>query len=269
MSIDALPATDVRRDALAASLASLAPMDLAALCDVGSLLTRTDRKYLLPMGRLPGLIAWSGDRARVLEIDTRRVSHYRSVYFDTPQLTSYLMSARRRRRRFKVRTRSYQDSGRCWLEVKTRDGRGHTVKQRVAYDQSCADLLTAQGRDFLAGALRPTVPDPEALAAELEPELVTTYQRATLFLREDSARVTVDVDLCAIDRCGHELTFAEHGILETKTSGSPSSMDRLLWSLGHRPIHISKYATSMAALHSVLPANKWTPTLRRLGVLPG
>ncbi len=268
MSIATVPAADVQRDALAASLASLPPIGLAALADAGSLLTRKDRKYVLPTGRLPGVIAWSGDRARVLEIDSRRSSDYESVYFDTPQLTSYLMAARRRRRRFKVRTRSYLDSGQCWLEAKTRDGRGHTVKTRMAHDASCADHLTPDGRDFLAATLRPTMPDCEKLVADLEPELVTRYQRATLFLPGDSARVTVDVNLRAIDRCGHELAPAEVGIVETKTSGPPSAMDRLLWSLGYRPVRISKYATSMAALHPVLPANRWTPALRHLGVVP-
>ena len=32
---------------------------------------------------------------------------YESVYFDTPDLTCYLLAARRRRRRFKIRTRTY------------------------------------------------------------------------------------------------------------------------------------------------------------------
>ena len=63
---------------------------------------------------------------RVLEIDgPRAASRYRSVYFDTPDLDSYLAAARRRRRRFKIRIRSYLDSGRHFLEVKTRGRAGH------------------------------------------------------------------------------------------------------------------------------------------------
>jgi hypothetical protein len=40
-------------------------------------------------------------------------------------------------------------------------------------------------------------------------------------------------------------------------------MDRLLWSLGHRPDRISKYATGLAAMHAHLPQNKWRPVLKR------
>ncbi|MEV4352468.1 hypothetical protein AB0J83_49085 [Actinoplanes sp. NPDC049596] len=40
-------------------------------------------------------------------------------------------------------------------------------------------------------------------------------------------------------------------------------MDRLLWSLAHRPAPPSKYATGLAALRTDLPANRWRPLLRR------
>lgn len=42
--------------------------------------------------------ALAGDAA-VLEIGVRRLFRYESVYFDTPDLESYLAAARRRRRR--------------------------------------------------------------------------------------------------------------------------------------------------------------------------
>jgi hypothetical protein len=46
----------------------------------------------------------------VLEIDGARSFAYDSTYFDTPDLDAYLLAATRRRRRFKVRTRTYVDS---------------------------------------------------------------------------------------------------------------------------------------------------------------
>ena len=50
--------------------------------------------------------------------DGRRWFRYRSHYFDTPTLSSYLAAAHRRPRRHKVRSRSYLDSGQHFLEVK-------------------------------------------------------------------------------------------------------------------------------------------------------
>jgi hypothetical protein len=52
-----------------------------------------------------------------------------------------------RTRRFKIRTRTYVDSAECWLEVKTRDQRGNTVKHRREHDGQLAEL-TPDGRQF-------------------------------------------------------------------------------------------------------------------------
>ncbi len=50
--------------------------------------------------------------------------------------------------------------------------------------------------------------------------------------------------------------------METKTATTPCGVDRLLWSLGHRPTAISKFATGLAALHPELPHTRWRRVLR-------
>ena len=92
---------------------TLPPISLTDLGKTASLLTRKDRKYLVPMSVARLLV--EQDRMQILEIDGRRTFHYESVYFDTPERASYLAAAQKRRRRFKVRTRSYLDSGLCSL----------------------------------------------------------------------------------------------------------------------------------------------------------
>ena len=71
---------------------------------------------------------------RVLEVDGRRSSRYESTYLDTVDLDSWTAAATRRRRRWKVRSRVYADTGERWLEVKTRGLRGATVKERLPHD---------------------------------------------------------------------------------------------------------------------------------------
>ena len=70
---------------------------------------------------------------------------YESTYFDDASLSSYLAAAHGRPSRYKVRTRTYVDSGECMLEVKRRSGRGETVKERVPYPTADSGLLTAAG----------------------------------------------------------------------------------------------------------------------------
>ena len=114
------------------------------------LLTRVDRKYLVPLTCAQNLVDGLAPHARVLAIDERRRFSYASTYFDTPGLEAFMLTARKRRRRFKVRTRTYLDSGLCFLEVKTRGARGTTVKRRMGYHPDDASRLTGSGRAFVA-----------------------------------------------------------------------------------------------------------------------
>lgn len=91
----------------------------------------------------------------------------------------------------------------------------------------------------------------------LEPAVTTRYTRATLLLGTAGARATIDTDVTAIAPDGRTARLTGMVIVESKSSGPPSPVDRLLWSLGHRPIRVSKFGTGLAALFPELPANKW------------
>ena len=241
-------------------LEALPPVGLVELEERASLQTRVDRKYVLPFDEVRRLLTVAGEGSRVLQIGDARSFAYESVYFDTADLTSYLLTARRRRRRFKVRTRTYVDSELCWLEVKTHAARGLTVKNRLPYEPSHQSTL-APGRWFVDRVLAETV----LLRSErlvFAPTLVTRYRRSTLYCPATDSRLTIDLDLCWADHSRHQW-LPGLAIVETKTGSSASRFDRLLWARGHRPTRISKYATCLAALRPELPSTPWRRTLRR------
>jgi hypothetical protein len=244
------------------ALATLKPIGLEELIEQASLLTRVDRKYIVPRSSLGAVLADLDPHTRVLEIDGARGSAYESVYFDTPDLASYLAAARRRRRRFKIRTRAYLDSGEAYLEVKTRGGRSLTVKDRLEYDLDDRDVLTSDGRRHVDLVLTETGVG-DLGARPLAPTLTTSYVRTTLFLPGSTARATIDVDLCWALDADRRLTTPDLAIVETKSGSSPSPVDRVLWAHGHRPDGISKYGVGLAALRPELPSNKWSRILRR------
>lgn len=247
-------------DIVRAGVSRLAAIGLAELVERAALQTRTDRKYVLPMSEVDRLLAELDPDTEVLEIDGMRVFTYETVYFDTPTLTSYLLTAYRRRRRFKVRTRSYLDSSQCWLEVKVPGPRGSTVKHRVPHAPQDNAMLHSGRRfvdDVLAGQ-RIAVEE----RAEFAPTLTTQYRRSTLFLPASGSRVTIDTDLCWCDG-PHALDLPGLAVVETKSRAQPSSLDRRLWRRGHRPTRISKYATGLAALRTDLPAAPWRRFLRQ------
>ncbi|WP_374975011.1 polyphosphate polymerase domain-containing protein [Microbacterium trichothecenolyticum] len=237
------------------------PVSLDALVAEASLLTRVDRKYVVPRAGLEPLLGTLDPGTRVLEMDGARDFAYESVYFDTPDLLSFRMAAQLRRRRFKLRTRNYLDAGMSYLEIKTRGARGTTVKDRDEYDPRARDRLTDDARDDVADAFA-TIGVASERAEELDATLLTRYRRATLLAVDGAGRATVDTALEWIEPDGRGFALPDLAIVETKSGARPSDVDRALWRAGHRPATVSKYATGLAALHPALPRNRWARLLR-------
>jgi hypothetical protein len=245
----------IATDELSPLIDSLHPVSLETTDAAFSLQTRVDRKYIIDAEQLRTAVEPLVETLAVLEIDRRRSFRYRSIYFDTPQRESYLGTARRRRRRYKVRTRTYLDTGRTMLEVKVRGRRGTTVKTRIAHSDPVADHLGRQDRAFVDEAT-----GHHGLGDRLAPVLATTYRRTTLIETTAPARVTIDDSVHFCDRTGHG-ELPGRLIVETKSSGPAGPIDRALWAVGVRPTPISKFGTGLAALHPELPSNKWHRTI--------
>lgn len=243
-------------DVLAQSSAVLAPIALEELNASAELLARIDRKYVIDASVVRALLDEHRDHLAVLDIDGTRAFTYESVYFDTEHHDLYRAAAMHRRNRFKVRTRLYEDAGVVMLEVKTKDGRGRTLKHRMERAACDRDRLTQEDRCFIDEVA------PTALASGLEPTLTTRYLRTTLVDLDDGSRATVDQHLVCSEPDGTSVSV-DHVIVETKSDGSASPLDRWLWRSGIRPVRISKYCTALAVLHPELPTNKWHRTIVR------
>jgi hypothetical protein len=240
-----------------AAIAALSPVTLDEVLALASLQTRVDRKYVMVPETFERLVDRLADDHRVLEIDGRRAFAYESTYFDDASRSSYLDAAHSRPSRYKVRTRTYVDSGECMLEVKRRSGRGETVKERVPYPPADSGLLTAAGRAFVATVV------PSLAVDELRPVLRSTFERVTLVDRGAGARMTCDAGLVCSAPDGGAVHLDGYVLLETKSPGPATPADRVLWGEGVRPATISKFCVGIAALDPTLPANKWNRTLRR------
>lgn len=245
-------------------------VDLDTLVASASMLTRVDRKYLLDaasLDRVLDILAACELGAAVLDIDGKRTFSYRSTYFDTPDLDAFTTAGRGRRRRFKVRTREYLDTGTTWLEVKTRGPRATTVKTRVEHAGD-AGSLDRTARAEVARMLHAGGVDGVDVSA-LAPVLTTTYRRTTCYIAAGdnipAARATIDTDLAwSHPGTGDVLHRDDLALIETKGARTASHLDRTLWEHGHRPGRISKYGTGMALMDHELPHLKWHRTLTAL-----
>ncbi len=262
--------------ALGGVVESFLPISLEELVSQAALLTRVDRKYLLSEDDADRCLRAVDPRTTALQIAGTRVLRYESTYFDTPDRMLHRLTAQGRRRRFKVRTRSYLDTGTLFLEVKTKDSRGNTIKHRFELPEtghapsekvrlrSNPPTDTGFGcdsRNFLGRTLMDQGFDP-AIVDHLETVLTVRYARSTLLLPNGS-RVTIDTDVTwqSVDR--KTISLDGFAIIETKSSGGATDLDRSLWRAGHRPTKISKFCTGSAALHPELQSNKWARILSR------
>ena len=242
------------------ALAAFPAVDLDEVLARSPLQLRLDRKCLVPASLLPRLLEAMADAYAALEIDGLRTFRYTSTYFDTPELHTYRQHLQDRRRRFKIRTRTYLDSGECTFEVKLSGTREATDRRRMPYDPANRTELTPSATDFLwqtlLSAHRMNPPSP------LTPTATTSYNRTTLVQRHGTGRVTLDTALV----CTAEATSIEGNqawaLLESKSTNPDAPADRLLRHLGLRPAKFSKYCLAIAALYPGTRSNPWRRTLR-------
>lgn len=271
------------KKANAFQLLDLPEISLHDLAQRAELLKRTDRKYLVPGTLVVEMVDFLGEiGAQALTIGGVQIFGYLSDYYDTSDFALYRAAATKRRRRFKLRSRVYLDSGMHFMELKTRSGRGQNVKDRLRLEDVCT-------YDFVNGANDPSEPlkrtDVVAWASkllqqrgvvasqregfrtimDLMPSSRSSYRRSTLCLLDDS-RLTIDQDL-VLSGPGESSGFeVPEVVVETKSSGRTSDADRWLWSHGIRPSRVSKYAIGTAIVHPELPANRWHSTMSKLGI---
>ncbi|MGW0424679.1 polyphosphate polymerase domain-containing protein [Streptomyces sp. NPDC003015] len=229
--------------------ATLAEVDAAA-----ALQHRVDRKYLVTLSVAGRLVTALAGTHRVLDIAGRRTTDYRSTYFDTPELAAWHAHVQGRRRRWKVRTRLYAEDGLCRIEVKTKDGRGATVKHAMGAGADAYGRLDSAATDFVDTVLGQagitSVP-----ATGLSPAGEVRYHRAALADLERGTRLTLDGLLTCHRDEGTTALDPGHVLVETKGGLRPAPADRLLLDLGARPVSVSKYAIGLSLLVPGLPGN--------------
>jgi hypothetical protein len=212
-----------------------------------SLRKRIDHKYFVGLEDLSRLLDQLRGEYDVLEIDSQRTFEYRSVYFDTPELTAFHDHINDRTPRCKLRTRSYVTTGKCVFEVKVKRANGETSKRSVDHDCRAEDRLD----DADWALIEETLPDAGIdVPDELRPTLVSHFHRSTLALKEHAERVTIDRDLrlSGGDSNRSLVMHDDYALLETKTPDGHGRCDRALADAGVHSVSFSKYRLGVARL---------------------
>ena len=226
------------------------------------LMNRIDTKYVVTEKQLRDILARICDAYYAQEVEGNRLSPYSTVYYDTPDLTMYLIHHNRHLVRDKVRVRTYVDSHLTFCEVKHKNNKGRTKKKRIVVEPVPNIIDNPEAAAFLADKQ----PYP---VGTLSPHLVTIFDRFTLVNYGKTERLTIDCNLHFENlRSGTTASMAPLAVMELKQDGRARSLLKdVLFELRIHPFKISKYCIGTCMTRPDVKQNRFKKKLRRINRL--
>jgi len=225
------------------------------------LMSRIDTKYIMRTETLKQLLESLRESYFVQMIKNNCLSPYQTVYLDTSNLSMYIAHQNGKRTREKIRMRSYLDSNLSFLEIKDKNNKGRTHKQRILLPEQIK-YKTNEASAFL-NSHSLFKPD------ELFPQIENSFSRITLVNREKTERLTIDTNICF-----HNLTtdktmmMNDLAIIELKQNGNiPSFVKNLLHEMHVHPVSISKYCLGTILTNPDVKQNRFKKKLLQINKL--
>lgn len=220
---------------------------------------RTDVKFMFPASKLPELLACLKTDYFYLKLNASEGVAYHSVYYDTHNLNLYLQHHNGALNRYKVRHRTYADSGLTFLELKFKSNKARTIKTRIK-----APLLVNGFDETAAKFLKENLPFDYT---ELNPKVHIQYKRVTLVSKTNTERVTLDLDLQFYNG-KHALTLQNLIIAEVKQEHKqPSIFLNAMKNRNIREASISKYCLALALTNPLIKQNNFKENLRTINTI--
>lgn len=215
--------------------------------DKVKLMDRMDSKYMFSIDRLPKLLLDCKEHYFVVNIKGKRSSAYDTQYFDTQDYRLYNHHHSGKLNRYKVRQRTYIESDLSFLEVKFKDNKGRTTKDRVKLKTGSID---EKAKDFLEKETPLKLDD-------LKPSVKIFYNRITMVHKGLSERITIDINL-TVSKDGTSREFSNLVIAEVKQNkASASEFTKLMRELRVKQGGMSKYCIGVSNLVDVVKKNNF------------
>nr|WP_321408687.1 polyphosphate polymerase domain-containing protein [uncultured Carboxylicivirga sp.] len=221
------------------------------------LMSRTDTKFCATMDQLNELFQKIQPHYYALTMDGENQLPYETTYFDTPSANMYSNHVRGKKNRYKIRRRTYLSTGIHFLEIKFKNNKGRTIKERISTPVAF-DKLSGNEQNFLS---QNTPFDP----TYLKPGLQNSFLRITLVNKNFKERCTIDFNLQFTGK-DETVLLKDLAIIELKTGdrNNQSELGLALRELRIRPSGFSKYAMGRSLVDEQIKSNAIRPQLRNL-----
>lgn len=223
---------------------------------------RTDTKFVFEAELLPKILTDIHSHYFILEINKKRTNDYQTLYYDTPDLKSYLDHHNGKGNRVKVRFRKYIDSNLNFLEVKYKSNKGRTIKSRQKVN-AIETELSSNSKQFIT--------DSSVYAnSNLTPVLWNSFTRLTLVHKTKKERLTIDINLKFTAFSSKKSKAINHIVIaevkQEKASGD-SDFIQTIKKYHIRKSGMSKYCVGTALLNENIKKNNLKERILKINKL--
>ena len=230
------------------SLNQFKPISLEDINEV-SLMNRVDVKFVFSKNKLIQILSKLSKFYHVLTINNTQIQEYSSLYYDTIDRLFFLQHHNNRVNRHKIRFRKYVDSGLTFLEIKLKNNKGKTIKNRMRVDD-IPMLLSSDQKEYIK----------ESIGKELvlTPQHWINFRRITFVNKSYTERLTIDLDLNFSNKSIHG-SFENVIIAEIKKERSSQSSKFTYIAKKYHilPTKLSKYCMSTIDLNPSVKHNRF------------
>ncbi len=224
--------------------------------DQVKLMNRVDTKFWFHKDQLPEIFEKVKEDYLILQINEKSELLYSTVYFDTSKDSMYTAHHNGKLNRYKVRLRTYVESGINFLEIKKKNNKGRTIKNRIS---STINLLFEESEKDFVNLNCPYECD------ELSPTLQNVFHRITLVNKNLNERCTIDLNL-KFETETENIALDNLVIVEIKSDGLPSNspLIKSLQKAGIKKSGFSKYCVGRVLTDPLLKSNAFKPRIRKM-----
>ena len=214
---------------------------------------RKDLKYIINQESIPAIFQKLKGAYQILEKHGKSFSTYKTNYYDTEDLLFYSDHHNGKLNRKKVRTRTYED-GKSFLEIKRKDNKGFTYKDRKEID-----LLT-----FSIENDNSFLDEVGGIKFPLFEKLKVQYDRLTLYHKSMNEKITFDFSF-QVNFNDSQFKLDTIVMVESKGVYHNRSFFNLIMNEMKIPtVSFSKYCFGLINIDSSIKKNNFMPLLKKV-----
>ncbi|MAJ44414.1 MAG: VTC domain-containing protein [Candidatus Marinimicrobia bacterium] len=240
-------------------LTLLKKFEAVSLKDLDSvqLLNRHDTKFVFNVENLTTILTNLLPSYKILKINEDLIFDYNNDYFDTSDFIFYTQHHNENRNRFKIRYRNYKSTNTTFFEIKTKNNKNRTVKQRIK-SEKISNTFNKDEEELINSV---TGVNPSSLLKSIN----IKFSRITLVDNNFTERLTIDTNVNVLNNKNKKI-FNKLIIAEIKQSkfNPKSYFIKCLKSQSITRMKFSKYCMGLIHLNPELKVNRFKPKLKIL-----